>query len=271
MTNNAETFRALHQPGNPFILANAWDTGSALMMQGLGAKAIGTSSAALAFTLGTRDMGHITRDQALAHAEDMVAALDVPVSGDFENGFGHAPETCAETVILAAEVGLAGICIEDVALPADDAYTFDLAVERIRAAAAAARTLKKDFFLVARADGVMNDQYSVDEAIRRLQAFEAAGADGLYAPMPNNPDDLGRICKAVSLPVNVLAAGPCSALSHAQFAAAGAARISLGSALARATHRLIKDIGTDMFSNGDFAALGHSISANAVEKIMFGN
>ena len=271
MTSTAETFRALHQPGNPFILANAWDVGSALMLQGLGAKAIGTSSAAHAFTLGTRDMGHITRDQALAHAEDMVAAVRVPVSGDFENGFGPAPETCAETVILAAEVGLAGICIEDTALPSDDAYAFDLAVERIRAAAASARALKNDFFLVARADGVMNGQYSVDEAIRRLQAFEAAGADGLYAPVPANPADLGRICAAVSLPVSVLAVGPCTALSRAEFAAAGAARISLGSALARATHRLIHDIGQDMFTSGDFTALAQSISSDITERLMFGD
>ncbi len=267
--DKATTFRALHQPGNPFILANAWDVGSALMLQGMGVKAIATSSAALAFTLGTRDMGHITRDQSLAHAQNLIAAVNVPVSGDFENGFGEAPEICAETVRMASEIGLAGICIEDTALPNDDAYAFDLAVERIKAAASAARRLSNDFFLVARADGVLTGKYDVDEAIRRLQAFEAAGADGLYTPTPANPKDLARICASVSVPVNVLAAGPCTKLKMDEFAKAGAARISLGSALARATHRMIRDIGLDMFTEGDFSALGKSISSDEVENLMF--
>lgn len=267
--SKAEIFRAQHQPGNPFILANAWDVGSALMLQGMGAKAIATSSAALAFTLGTRDMGHITRDQALAHAQDLIAVLDVPLSGDFENGFGEDPETCAETVRMAAEIGLAGICIEDTALPDEAPYDFDLAVERIRVAAAAARALPGDFFFVARADGVLTGQYDMDEAIRRLQAFEAAGADGLYAPAPANPQDLKRICDAVNIPVNALAAGPSTKLPLSEYAAAGVARVSLGSALARATHRMIRDIGVDMLENGDFSALGKSISGDAVEDLMF--
>lgn len=268
-TDHGTVFRTLHQPGNPFILANAWDVGSALMLQGMGAKAIATSSAALAFTLGTRDMGHITRDQSLAHAQDLIAAVNVPVSGDFENGFGEDPDTCAETVRMAGEIGLAGICIEDTALPTDTAYAFDLAVERIRAASDAARGLNKDFFLVARADGVLTGKYDVEEAIRRLQAFEAAGADGLYTPTPANPKDLARICASVTSPVNVLAAGPCTKLTIGEFAKAGAARISLGSALARATHRMIRDIGVDMLENGDFSALGKSISGDVVEDLMF--
>ncbi len=150
-------FRALHQPGNPFILANAWDVGSARMLAALGAPAIATSSAAHAFTLGRPDMGHVSRDEALSHACAIAAAVNVPVSGDFENGFGEAPETCAETVRLAAEAGIAGISIEDTALPSATPCAFDLAVERIRAAAA--RALPGDFVLVARADGLMNGQY----------------------------------------------------------------------------------------------------------------
>ena len=114
-----DSFRQMHRPGDPFILANAWDAGSAKMLVALGAQAIATSSAAHAFTLGRPDMGTLTRDEALAHAQDLVAAVNVPVSGDFENGFGEAPDTCAETVRLAAEAGLAGICIEDTALPDD--------------------------------------------------------------------------------------------------------------------------------------------------------
>lgn len=148
-------FRALHRPGNPFILANAWDIGSAKMLAALGAEAIATSSAAHAFTLGRPD-GQISRDEALTHAQDLVAAVSVPMSGDFENGFGESPETVAETVRLAAEVGLAGISIEDTDLPGAKPYAFDLAVEHIRAAAAAARALPGDFVLVARTDGIMN-------------------------------------------------------------------------------------------------------------------
>ncbi len=130
-------FRTLHRPGDPFILADAWDAGSARMLAALGARAIATSSAAHAFTLGRADLGHVSRDEALAHAADLVAAVNVPVSGDFENGFGDDPETCAQIVRLAAEAGLAGISIEDMALPGPDAYPRELAVERIRAAARA--------------------------------------------------------------------------------------------------------------------------------------
>ncbi len=198
-------FRALHQPGNPFILANAWDAGSAKLLVALGAPAIATSSAAHAFTLGRPDMGHVTRDEALSHAQDLVAAVNVPVSGDFENGFGAAPETCADTVRLAAEAGLAGISIEDTALPKAAPYPFDLAVERISAAAAAARALGRDFVLVARADGVMTGRYDIDEALRRIRAYEAAGADCLYVPMTASAADLGRVCAATRLPVNALA------------------------------------------------------------------
>jgi len=177
------SFRDLHQSGNPFILANVWDAGSARMLAGLGAKALATSSAAHAFTLGRPDGGTVTLDEALTHAQEIVAATTLPVQGDFENGFGDDPETCAETVKLAAEVGLAGICIEDTALPSEEPYDFDLAVERIKAAVSAARALPSDFVLTARADGVLMGGYDTDEAIKRLKAFCAVGADCLYAPM----------------------------------------------------------------------------------------
>ncbi len=248
-------FRDLHRPGDPFILANAWDAGSARMLEALGARAIGTSSAAHAFTLGRPDLGQVSRDEALAHAEALVAAVSVPVSGDFENGFGAAPEDCGETVRLAGEVGLAGISIEDTALPSTEPYGFELAVERIRAASVAAHALPGDFVLVARADGLMHGRYGIEEALRRLKAFEAAGADCLYAPLPANMDDLARICAATRLPVNGLAAGPYAKLSRADFARAGVARISLGSTLARATHRVILAAGRAMFEDGDFSAM----------------
>jgi 2-methylisocitrate lyase-like PEP mutase family enzyme len=261
-------FRALHRPGDPFILANAWDAGSARLLAGLGARAIGTSSAAHAFTLGRPDMGQVSRDEALAHAQALVAAVNLPVSGDFENGFGDAPETCAETVRLAAEAGLAGISIEDTALPGADPYPRALAVERIRAAAAAARALPRDFVLVARADGMMLGTYGLDEALARLRGFEEAGADCLYVPLPGSLEAQAQICAATTLPVNALAAGPFTEVSRADLAAIGVARISLGSALARATHRLIIDAGHAIFDAGDFRLLSHSAPGSDVDRIM---
>lgn len=262
------TFRALHQLGTPFILANAWDIGSAKMLASLGAQAIATSSAAYAFTLGRPDLGNLSRDESLAHAQELIAAVNIPVSGDFENGFGDDPDTCAETVRLAGEIGLAGICIEDVALPATTAYDYDLSVERIRAAADAARALSNDFVLVARADGVMNGAYDIEEAIKRLIGFEAAGADCLYVPQPASMDDLARICAATSLPINALAAGPYAQVTRAEFAAIGVARISTGAALARVTHRAIHDAAQAMFRNGDFTPLSHSLPAEITDKLM---
>ncbi len=248
-------FRALHRPGDPFILANAWDCGSARMLAALGAEALATSSAAHAFTLGRPDGGTVTRDEALAHAADLVAATPLPVSGDFENGYGAAPETCAETVRLAAEAGLAGISIEDTDLPGKSAYGRAEAVERIRAAAAAARALPRDFVLVARADGVMTRSYGMDEAIARIVAFAEAGADCVYVPYPTSPEDFARITAAVKVPVNALAAGPFARLTRADFARFGIARISWGGLLARATHRVIRDAAREIFGKGSFLPL----------------
>lgn len=262
------TFRELHRPGAPFILANAWDAGSAKMLAALGAQAIATSSAAHAFTLGRPDGGTVSRDEALAHAQDLIAAVDVPVSGDFEDGYGEAPETCAETVRLSGEVGLAGICIEDTIEASERVYDAELAAERIKAAASAARALPGDFFLVARADGVMTGAYDIEEALSRIRAFDAAGADGLYVPLPRSVDDLKRVIAATDKPVNVLAAGAYSKISRAEYAAMGAARISLGSSLARATHKIIADAGTAMFQEGDFTPLGAVISGSEVDKML---
>ena len=262
------TFRDLHRKGDPFILANAWDAGSARMLAALGAPAIATSSAAHAFTLGRPDGGTVARDEALAHAETLVAAVSVPVSGDFENGFGHAPDDVAETVRLAAEVGLAGISIEDAALPGDGAYPRDEAVERIRAAAAAARALPRDFVLVARADGVMNGHYDIEEALARIRAFDDAGADCLYVPLPKTVEDLKRVIAATEKPVNVLVAGPYARMTRAEFAEMGAARLSLGSALARVTHRVIRDAGHAMFGSGDFTVLTEGMPGSEVDALL---
>ncbi|WP_375691322.1 oxaloacetate decarboxylase [Pseudooceanicola sp. LIPI14-2-Ac024] len=267
MHDPGPAFRALHRKGDPFILCNAWDLGSAKVLAALGAQALATSSSAYAFTRGAPD-GDLTRDDALAHAEEIVKATPLPVSGDFENGFGEAPETVAETIRLGAEVGLAGLSIEDTALPGDGAYDFDLAVERIRAAVAAARALPRDFVLVARADGILRGSYGIDEAIRRLKAFEAAGADCLYAPMPESFADLERICTEVAAPVNALIAGPFASYTRADFARIGVARLSLGGSLARVTHRALIDAAEEMLEEGSFSLLKNSVSGAKVDGML---
>lgn len=268
MTHISETFRALHVKGDPLLMVNVWDRGSARMMQAMGAKALATSSAAHAFTMGRPDGGTLTRDEALAHAQEIVSVTQLPVQGDFENGFGEDPETCAETVRLAAEVGLAGICIEDTALPAQSAYGFDLAVARIAEAASAARALPHDFVLTARADGILTGAYDTDEAIRRLKAFEASGADCLYAPLPPDMAALARICNETTAPVNALVAGTFTKQTHAAFAKIGVARISLGSSLARITHRAMHDAAKQMFGDGSFARLQNGISSDVVDEML---
>jgi 2-methylisocitrate lyase-like PEP mutase family enzyme len=263
----SQSFRNLHAVGNPFILANAWDRGTACLLAGLGAKALATSSGAHAFTLGRPDLGTVTRDEALTHAEGIVSATSLPVSGDFENGFGDAPDIMEETVKLSAEIGLAGISIEDISLTDMQPYDFDLAVERIQAASATARALPKDFVLVARADGFMHGIYDLDEAIKRIQGFEAAGADCVYIPYLHTLDAVLRVCSSVSIPVNV-GISSVENVTLREFAAAGVARVSLGMALATATHTTVHSLSTSMFEHGDFSKLGDRLSYDAINACM---
>ena len=267
MTQTAETFRALHRPSDPLLMVNVWDRGTARMMANLGAMALATSSAAHAFTLGEPDGVAIDRDAALGHAQDILGATRLPVQGDFENGFGDDPDTCAETVRLSAEVGLAGICIEDTVLPGDGFYDFDLAVDRIRAAAAAARALPPDFVLTAGADGMLTGRYDTDEAIRRLQAFEQAGADCLYAPLPPDMAALQRIVGSVNTPVNVLIAGDFTGVAYADFARIGVARLSQGSSLARVYHGAVLNAARAMFQ-GDYRALAQGAGSATVDPLL---
>ncbi|WP_120500788.1 isocitrate lyase/phosphoenolpyruvate mutase family protein [Roseovarius sp. EL26] len=261
------TFRELHTRGNPFILTNVWDRGTACLFAGLGAQALATSSGAHAFTLGRSDLGNLTRDDALAHAEIIVSATSLPVSGDFENGFGDAPDILEETVKLSSEIGLAGISIEDISLPDIEPYGFDLAVERIQAASATAKALSKDFVLVARADGFMHGLYDLDESIRRIQAFEAAGADCVYVPYLNDLEAVTRVCNSVSIPVNV-GISTVENVTLKEFADAGAARISLGMAMATAIHTTLHNLSVNMFKHGDFSELGNSLPYETIDECM---
>lgn len=268
MSDRHHDFFALHQSGC-FVIPNPWDIGSARMMAAAGAKALATSSAAMAFTLGRPDMGRVTRDEALRHAEDIVRATPLPVSGDFENGFADAPDDVAETIRLAAEAGLSGCSIEDTQMiDGNPAYGFDLAVDRIRAAVDSARSLGRPFVLCARADGVMNGAYDLAEGIRRLQAFEQAGADVLYLPIPPGAEELKRVLAAVTKPINALAAGLLAKLSIAELATLGVRRISTGSMIARVTHAAIAETLTDMFDKGNFASFAKAASGDAINAML---
>jgi len=263
-----QAFHDLHQKGC-FVIPNPWDRGSARMMAALGAKALATSSAAHAFTLGRADMGGVTRDEALAHAADLISATDLPVSGDFENGFGDSPEDVAETVRLSGEAGLSGISVEDTRMvPGNPSYAFDLAVDRIRAGVAAARALNRPFIFCARADGVMNGVYDLAEGIRRLQAYEAAGADLLYLPVPPGKAELAQILASVRKPVNALAAGPLKQLTVAELAQMGVRRISTGSQIARLTHAAIRDATSAMLDHGSFAPLAGTANGDDIDALL---
>ncbi|MFN3971478.1 MAG: isocitrate lyase/phosphoenolpyruvate mutase family protein [Gemmobacter sp.] len=268
MSGRHEVFADLHASGC-FVLPNPWDAGSARMMAAMGAVALASSSAAHAFTLGRPDMGGVSRDEALAHAESLVAATALPVSGDFENGFADDPEGVAETVRLAAEVGLSGCSIEDTAMvPGNPAYGRDLAVERVRAGVAAARRLGRPFVFCARADGVMNGSYGMEEGIARLQAYEAAGADCLYLPVPPDLAALQQVMGAVRAPVNVLAAGFVRAMSVAELATFGVRRISTGSQVARVTHAAIRDSMAAMLGPGSFIPLRGAADGDEIDAML---
>lgn len=263
-----EDFRKLHQSGC-FVIPNPWDAGSARMMAALGARALATTSAGFAFTLGRPDMGRVSRDEALAHAEAIVAATPLPVSGDLENGFGDAPDEVAETVRLAREAGLSGCSIEDTQMvEGNPAYEFELAVERIGAAADAARSLAEPFVLCARADGVMNGSYDMEEAIRRIKAFEEAGADLLYVPVVPDVGSLRSVVAAVQKPVNALAAGAAARLSVPELAEIGVRRVSVGSMVARLTHAAIRDAMKSMMEEGSFAPFQGAASGGEINALL---
>ena len=254
----AERFQTLHARPGAFVIPNPWDAGTARILTGLGFEALTTTSAGLAFTLGRRDgIGAITRDETFANAKAIVEATDLPVAADLENGFGHTPEAAAETIRLAGEVaGLVGGSIEDSSGdPRRPIYDFQHAVDRVAAAAAAARALSFPFVLVGRAENFLHGRPDLDDTIRRLQAFEAVGANALYAPGLTRPEDIRTVCAAVSKPVNVVMGLKTASLSVADLAALGVRRISLGSALSRAAlgaflraAREIREQGTFRFA-----------------------
>jgi 2-methylisocitrate lyase-like PEP mutase family enzyme len=266
----ANAFRALHEGPGAFVIPNPYDAGTARILAGLGFQALATTSAGCAFGLGRRD-GAITRDEALAHARAIVEATPLPVSADLENGFGDAPKTVAETVRLAAGTGLAGCSIEDATGdPARPIYEFAQAVERVAAAVEAARSLPFPFTLTARAENFLHGRPDLDDTISRLQAFEAAGADVLYAPGPRELEPIRMICSALERPVNVLGGLGPTPLTVEQLAAAGVRRISVGSALARIALGAFLDAAREMKARGSFSFTSRAASFKEIEAFMLG-
>jgi 2-methylisocitrate lyase-like PEP mutase family enzyme len=244
------TFRALHQD-DPFVIPNPWDAGSAKVLAGLGFKALATTSGGFAFTLGRSD-GSVSLDEVAAHVTSVNEATDLPVSVDLENGYGPAPEDAANAITRAAEAGAVGGSIEDYDRDDEQLYELERAVERVAAAAEAARALDFPFTLTARAENHLRGNPDLDDTIARLRAFEEAGADVLYAPALLTAEEIKAVCEAVSKPVNVLAFGRLG-LNFAEIAEAGAQRVSVGSGLTwAATDGLIK-AAERIIDDGDFS------------------
>jgi 2-methylisocitrate lyase-like PEP mutase family enzyme len=260
-SDKAARFRALHNGPATFVIANAWDAGSARILAGLGFPALATSSGACAGTLGRLD-GQVTREEALAHARAIVDATDLPVSADLEKGFGDAPKTAAETIRLAAGIGLAGASIEDATGdPRKPLYDPSHAVERIAASVAAARATGFSFVLTARTENYLRGNPNLDDTIRRLQAFEAAGADVLMAPGLPDLDAVRAVCAAVSRPVNFMAGIKGKSFTVAELAAAGVRRVSLATSLYRNAITGLVAAAREVREHGTFAYLDSSISA----------
>ncbi len=255
-----EHFQRLHARPGAFVIPNPWDAGTARILEGLGFPALTTTSAGLAFSLGRRDgVGEVTRDQTLANAQVIADATALPVAGDLENGFGDSPEVVAETIRMAGErAGLVGGSIEDSTGDRErPIYELEHAVERVAAAAEAARALPFPFMLVARSENYLWGRPDLADTIRRLQAFESAGADVLFAPGIRRMDEIRAVCASVSKPVNYLVEG--SDFSVEELAAAGVRRISVGSALFRAALGAFLRASEEMRQQGSFGFLDAAI------------
>jgi 2-methylisocitrate lyase-like PEP mutase family enzyme len=245
-----ERFQALHE-GEPFVIPNPWDAGSAKVLASLGFKALATTSGGFAFTLGKHD-GQVTPDEIAEHTRALSEAVDVPVSVDLENGYGPEPETAARAIERIAEAGAVGGSIEDYDPRDERIYEPEHAAERIAAAAEAARALDFPFVLTARAENHFRGNPDLDDTIARLQAFEKAGADVLYAPGIRTLEEIRAVCEAVSKPVNVIARPK---LSLAEVVEAGAQRVSVGSSLAFVAIAAMAEAAEAIRDDGDFAPM----------------
>ncbi|WP_428531388.1 isocitrate lyase/PEP mutase family protein [Rhodopila sp.] len=266
--DKAHRFRTLHQAADSFVIANAWDAGSARMLTALGFKALATSSGACAGVLGRRD-GTVSRTEALAHCKAIVEATDLPVSADLENGFGDTPEAAAEAIRLAAEIGLVGASIEDATGdPAQPLFEPAHAADRIVAAVEAARSMSFPFTLTARAENYLRGNPDLDDTIRRLRSFQAAGADVLMAPGLPDLDAVRAVCAALSRPVNFMAGITGKSFAVAALSAAGVKRISLATSLYRAAMTGLFEAAKEVRESGTFGYLDRTLPTPAFNAFM---
>ncbi len=259
-TEKGNIFRALHERSGAFIIPNPYDVGTARLLAHLGFKALATTSAGYAFSVGQRD-NTIDRERVIKHVSDIVSATDLPVSADLENGFGDDPETAAETIRLAAATGLVGGSIEDSTGRSDNPiYEFEYAVERVRAAAEAARALPFTFTLTARAENYLVGRPDLKDTIRRLRAYAEAGADVLFAPGLTNKEDIVSVITSVNRPVNVIMGLQGVQLTLAELSEIGVKRISIGSALSRAALGAFLRAAREMKTHGTFTFADEAVS-----------
>ncbi len=264
----AARFRALHERPKAFVIANAWDAGSARILAGLGFEAIATSSGACAGTLGRLD-GSVTREEAIAHGRAIAEAVEVPVSADLEKGYGDAPEAAAETIRRAGEAGLAGGSIEDASGSASKpVYDIAHAAERVAAAAEAARSLPFAFVLTARSENYLNGRPDLDDTIRRLQAFEKAGADVLFAPGLPDLATVRAVCAAVTKPVNFMVGIRGKSFTLAELEAAGVRRVSLATSLWRAAMSGLVEAAREVREHGTFGYLERGSPGAEIARFM---
>jgi len=267
-TDKLKRLRALHQQDGAFVIANPWDAGSARLLTSLGFEALATTSAGYAFSRGKRDsFASLSRQEILANAAEIVAATELPVIADLEDGFGPDPQACAETIRQAAATGLVGGSIEDatgeMTAPIHD---FGLAVERVQAAAEAAKNLP--FLLTARAENFLWQRPDLDDTIRRLQAFAEAGADVLYAPGLPDLDAIRTVCSAVDKPVNVVMGLTGQRYCVADLSEAGVSRISVGGSFARAALGALLRAATEVRTSGTFAYADDAIPDADISRLM---
>jgi 2-methylisocitrate lyase-like PEP mutase family enzyme len=247
--DNTRHFMALHEQPRPLLLANAWDAGSAKLLSWLGFPALATTSSGFAASMGRRDYG-ITREQALEHCQALVDATELPVSADLENGFADSGQDVAETVRLAHEVGLAGCSIEDWNPSERRIYGLEEAAERVAAAADAAHAAEGGLVLTARAENYLRGKPDLADTIARLQAFEQAGADVLYAPLLDRPEELRELLQSVGRPVNVLARAGAPPVS--ELAALGVKRVSVGGSFAFAAYGSLLAAARELLDEGTY-------------------
>jgi 2-methylisocitrate lyase-like PEP mutase family enzyme len=267
----AEVFKSLHDRPGLFVIPNPWDAGSAKMLAAMGYEALATTSAGLAWMLGQPDgEAAVTREQVIHNAREIVGATDLPVAADLENCYGDDPGECAKTILLAAGAGLVGGSIEDATgRPGDPIYPFELAVERVRAAVKAARSLPFPFMLAARAENLIYGRPDLPDTIRRLEAFAEAGADVLYAPGLKTRDEVSAVVRAVApRPVNVLVGTAVLRLPLGELEQLGVKRASLGSALARTAYGALMRAAEGLRLEGDLGFVGEGVTYATINSML---